>query len=234
MDRLTPFCSDQLYFDFRSLSSNPRDHRLSLELVAVQREKIDGWLALLHRSGLEPVSIGIDDDWPGLNLLPAPQQRALSLSRRWSTFLLTTLVLVMGVTAWYLPLLKQQRILQALQNQVVILSSAVKDVELIKSEIENLRRSSRQLIEARSTTRPVVDILLELTNLLSDDTWLHHLQIKADEIVLTGETKSEAALLVRLERSPMFKQVSFDSPLARISGSLYTRFHLSALLQEDR
>jgi len=107
-------------------------------------------------------------------------------------------------------------------------------VKRFQREIEGLRHSSQRLIEVRQTTRPVVDIVLELTNLLSNDSWLRHLQIGSGEVVIAGETREEDELLKRMERSPMFEQVRFLSPLKKIPGSLYTRFHLSAALQRDR
>jgi general secretion pathway protein L len=80
MDRLTPFSADQVYFDFRILSSGPHNQRLSLELAVVQRERVDDWLELLRRSGLVPRSIGIiDGGWPGLDLLPPQLRQAPSL-----------------------------------------------------------------------------------------------------------------------------------------------------------
>jgi len=234
MNRLTPFSTEQVYFDFRILSSEPQNQSLSLELAVVQRERVDGWLTLLKRSGFVPRSIGIDNGWHGLNLLLPQLQQALSLKSIWPTFLLATLVLVLGTTAWYLPLLKQQQRLQTFRSQVANLAPQVEEMKKLHWEIEELRTSSQQLIDIRRTTRPIVDIVLELTNLLPNDSWLRHLQVKTGEIVMTGETKREADLLVHLERSPMFKQVRFVSPLTRIPGSPYTRFHLSAALQGDQ
>jgi len=77
-----------------------------------------------------------------------------------------------------------------------------------------------------------VDILLELTNLHSDGSWVRSLKISAREIEIRGETRDAAALVTQLERSPMFENTELHGPVVKIRGSFYETYHIRMRLAE--
>ena len=59
MDRLTPFSADAVYYDYFILKRLPAKNQIYLILVAVKKEVVDYYLALLKRIGVRPRGIEI-------------------------------------------------------------------------------------------------------------------------------------------------------------------------------
>ena len=59
MDRLTPFSADAVYYDYYILKRFPVKNQVYLMLVAVKKEVVDYYLALLKRIGVRPRGIEI-------------------------------------------------------------------------------------------------------------------------------------------------------------------------------
>ncbi len=59
MDRLTPFSADAVYYDYYILKRLPAKNQIYLILVAVKKEVVDYYLALLRRIGVRPRGIEI-------------------------------------------------------------------------------------------------------------------------------------------------------------------------------
>jgi len=73
-----------------------------------------------------------------------------------------------------------------------------------------------------------IALIDEMSRILPDDTWLTRVDIAGREIQVQGQSLSAAALIELLEKSPVFENVRFRSPVTQVPRTEAERFHLSA------
>ncbi len=110
--------------------------------------------------------------------------------------------------------------------------SQLKDKErlnIVEAEIEGLkehafalrkleglamvRRALAGVLESQKGYVPRADILLELSRLLPENTWIEDLSIKGETFEMTGFTTSLAKIMFILENSPIFSNVELVPPV---------------------
>ena len=146
--------------------------------------------------------------------------------------MLWALVLGLLAAALVSPLLQKQAWVETLNADVVKARRQANQVMDLREEVQQTLASARYVLDRRLQTRPVVDVLKEVTRLLPDDTWLQQLELKVDKLQLRGESAQALGLIGRLEASPLFQEVVFLSPVVQVPGKKQERFHLSARVTE--
>lgn len=145
-------------------------------------------------------------------------------------FFMTALSLTLAYLALHIPLWKYQESIETLQSEVQTLAvEAEPALQLIES-VSQRHQVLDNLTDYKRRVYPMADVLLELTNLAPDNTWLKSLERTDNKLILRGESKQTSTFIERLERSPMFYNVDNSSPPVAIPGTLYERFHLSITL----
>jgi hypothetical protein len=144
--------------------------------------------------------------------------------------LLTVLVLLLAYLVVQVPLWKYQQTAQRLQTDVQTLTVEAEPTLRLLEQLTERQQSLLKMIEYRRRHYPMSDVLLELTNLAPDNTWLKRLEHSDNQLILHGESKRASEFIERLERSPMFAEVDLLSPMVALSGSLYQQFYLSVTL----
>lgn len=143
---------------------------------------------------------------------------------------LTGLVFALAYLAMQIPIWKYQQTKETLQAEVKTLTAEAESSLQLIDNLNQRHQSLENLIDYKSKIHTMADILLELTNLAPDDTWLKSFERVDSKLVLRGESKQTSTFMERIELSPMFQNISSVSPTVVIPGSLYERFHLSATL----
>jgi general secretion pathway protein L len=93
--------------------------------------------------------------------------------------------------------------------------------------VETLTKSKRE-------TPQIVEIWEELTKILPDDSWLTDLSVDGSVIKMTGfARKSAASLVALLEKSKLFSEPSFLSPVVRVPGQSGERFEIQFRLRAE-
>jgi general secretion pathway protein L len=99
MDRQTPFVASQVYYGARVTHRDPVREKIDVEVAAVPRTAIDGWLNDLRAAGLSIQSMVAADDlgkiYAPIELMPANAKP----ERRWSMVQRLNLVLFLGALA---------------------------------------------------------------------------------------------------------------------------------------
>jgi general secretion pathway protein L len=74
----------------------------------------------------------------------------------------------------------------------------------------------------------VIHVLDALTHLMPDGTWLYQFELNGKEVLMQGESPASSTLIGLLETSPLFRNVTYRSPVTpnRVTGA--ERFNLSA------
>lgn len=226
MDRLTPFDSDQVYYDYRLLEGRGKGDRLHMELVLCRREPIQAWLEWLKAAGAPVERIAWPQAWVSANLLPEalrPRRggRLLTLGS-----LLTLIAVLLMVAALVGPIWQKTEILAQLDSELNSLKGQAKEVNKLREAIEAAHKGSNAVLERKSSQAAMIDLLRELTDRLPDGTWVENLEFQGNEVQIRGESTQSAALIGLLENAPAFSGVTFRSPVTQARNGEGERFHI--------
>lgn len=232
MDRHTPFKADHVHFDYRITGRDAQSRTLGLQLVVVPKNRLTSAVEHAERFGLRLDSVDVIQDGGdppatmGVNLLPREKRTQRSRFRaRLNAALATAAVLLLGLLMWQSLSLKQQRV-EALEARVAEARETAMEVARLRQELEQAVRSANFLVRKKERHPELVDVLLEVTRLLPDDTWLQRFQMDEGEVQLYGESSSASRLISVLGESPMLKQASFISPVTTNTQTGDERFNL--------
>jgi general secretion pathway protein L len=236
LDRHTPFKSDQAYYDYVIDNKSAPQGLVNVSIYAVAKSFINKLLDIVEPFGLEPPEIMIAanmeaaDPFSGqarIRLCHDESSASVVLSNKLQ-MALSVVLCCLTVAALFIPLLKMDATVSELRER---LNTARKDVEEInktRSDINAYVQKLHSLKEEKSSTSNVVDVLLELTSILPDDTWLENVALKDGGVTMQGQSASATELIRLLESSAIFSKAKFESPVVQLPGGLAERFNIRA------
>ncbi len=233
LDRYTPFTADQVYFSVKPIAKEASG-LIKTVLILTPRDEMDLIYQELKAWDVKPKLVDFEGEansfkytdttynllrdvlrikgWQAKYILPA------FLSVMTLLFLLATLALPVYLTGQQIDSLKAQ------------LKPLTKDtlwVENQQSEIDSIYDKTVSLIAKKKGTPSVIELINTLTELLTDDTWLTHLQLKSRKLQIQGQSPAASTLIGVLEASPLFKNARFVSPLTQDKKTGLERFQIS-------
>lgn len=128
------------------------------------------------------------------------------------------------------PLWQKREVAIALAAPLAHAQQRAHVVEGLKQEQARVLDEYNHPGEAKLARPPVVAMLEEISRLLPDNTWLQQLDIKAQEISLQGNTTGSSRLINLFEKSRLFADAQFNSPLVKAPGG-EERFQLAAAIR---
>ncbi len=237
--RRSPFTEDQVYFDYRVRHRDSRNRTMSVDLMLAPRRLVDPLLAQLSRLDLAPNVVSVDSGTPGevlpINLLPKEQRhyrnRTLPGRMQAAMIVAAAVLVALAVAA---PLVKKSLLLSELEPELAAAVAEVRDSDRLSDQVRRLAAGMQFLVEQKRSGLSVLRTIDELTRSLPDNTWIQRLDINKDRIQLQGQSSSAPLLISILEGSPLFRNVTFQSPVTQVPNTDEERFHLSAdLALED-
>lgn len=237
MDRRTPFAADQIYFDYLLDREDKENHQLHIQLYITPRQQVDRLLAILGGLGINPDTLAIAGPRQnsGLNLLPPEQRQVTSVnqSHTLTAFLaLSAFALLLAVL--YLPLLEQEDSLKHLEADIAGSKEVVAKLQGVKLQKDALLEKAGFLATKRNNYIPVIDLLLELTRIIPDDTALNRFYLADGKIQLQGESANASQMIQSIESSEMLTDVKFSAPVIYNEASRKDKFSISAQLSGTR
>lgn len=232
MDRQTPFRAEEVYFDHRVVGRDRDAGQLRVELFVTPRAALDRDLERLATRGLAPSGVDVETDGmpSGLNLLP-PERRHRMVNRRARVNLwlaLAAVLLLAGVMAQ--SILLRQHQLEEVQAAIDEVRKEAMRVQQVRGQIEDASEAAGFMVARRATAEPLVTVLLEVTRLLPDDTYLDRLMIEGDSVQMQGKSHNAQQLIELVNQSPLFADASFRGPTRLDSRSQREIFDLSATI----
>jgi len=152
-----------------------------------------------------------------LNLLPADLRPSGS---RWlwiPSAALGAAVLLLALALGLFPRLDNARYLASLNAEIARVAPAANRATALDRQIEIARRNTLQLDDLRARTKADMDVLNEMTRILTPPAWLNLLEINLTQVTLAGETAQAAPLLHTIDASPLFKGSEFVIPPSRVN-----------------
>ncbi len=236
LDRHTPFSADQVHYTARVVKALPGD-RIRVEFVLVLKALLDECLDRLSEAGLSPHRVTIrspeGEPLPDIDLLPAERQPR---SRRWQRRLnygLAMVALGLLIAAMTLPIVHQRRTIAQLERMVRQTRQAADEARRLQQQVTTLQRQARFVLDRKQASRPLIEVLEELSRRLPNDTWLTGLHYREGKLQIDGKSATAAKLVELLENSPYFRNVHFVSPITQDRLSGLERFRISMDVKRD-
>ncbi len=236
MDRLTPYATWQVYFDYRVTARRRSRGQIRVELLVAPRAWLDAVLQQLQTSGVCPRRVtlcragaeGLAPRGLPFNLMPLSRgMHRPSRDSLLSAFLSGSLVTLL--LAWlFLPLYLQQKAVDALRPEIAGLQLQAAETRRLQDEIEQLQAQASFLAQRRSALPTALDLIHELTQILPDEAWLQQLEFSEQRVSLMGFATSTAQVVQALEASPLLSDVQFRSPVQPLPQGDGERYHLTA------
>lgn len=230
MERHTPFHAENVYFSYRPTARDPKQRKLDVDLLVVQKPLVDEALSVIGDWELQfSPDAGFGDD-RGFTFLPRDYRAPTTKGLNRALIVLNVLALV---AAAMIPIYQQERYIDALQARADRARAAAMASVEVQDRIRALEQR-RALFEQAKSGPSAVEVIEELTRVMPDGTWLHRLDFKNGEVQFQGLSDAASALIGVVESSTMFQQARFGSPITRDVRSGKERFNISAKLEAKR
>jgi general secretion pathway protein L len=227
LDRLTPFAPAEVYFDARIVGAVARGTKVDVELALCRRRAVADWLERLREGRAPAARLSWTGAWPAANLLPRDQRAKPSRFGSLLTQVLAAGVLLLLAAVLVSPLWQAQRAEESLSAQLRNVRGAAQEVAEVREALERARLGSVEVLNRKREQPRMTDLLLELTDLLPDGTWVQTLNVREGEVDIRGESDQATALIGMLERGPGISAVRFRSPVMQVASTGQERFHIS-------
>lgn len=206
MDRQTPFKADQVYFDQRIARRDQRQGQLVVELAAVPRPLLDAGLGLAQRFKLQLHGIdGPHERQPGLlagfNLLPESQRVQRADRQKRINWILAVALVALVFTAMSQHLQARRAAVQVLREEVEADERAAAQVRDLEAQVRDAIVGAGFLADRKCNTPQVVNVMLELTERLPDDTWLERLSFVSRQVQIQGQSAEANRLISVLQNA---------------------------------
>lgn len=231
--RLTPFSTDQVYYDYRILDRDKGQEKIKLELVLVLRNQVDDMLARLNDLNIKPDRVISSSMNPGspFNLLPAKLKVTAGKQHRVGLYLALASCMLF-IASFYTPLLIQEQWINEIEAQLKQERAAAIAANKLLQKRQQLLEQVNFLVTRKQASLGHLEIINVLSSELPDDTWLLRLSL-ADELTqITGESGNVSSLVQKLEGLPYFNKVEFKSPTTRNNRTDKEKFNLSMNIAE--
>ncbi len=236
LDRHTPFHPDQAYFDYRARVCPDAPASIQVDLLVAPRKTVDDLVRQVSGTGFKLSGVVLADDFSPpdsgfRNLLPGAggaQPPARHLKQRLAFLALATLLTIALLA---IPVWQKRGAAIALLDPVARARQAAQEADARRTHLTRLVEQHDLLPNMKWNSPSVTAMIEELTKLLPDDTFVMQFDFDGKTVQIMGETASSTGLVEPIERSPLFKDVAFKSPLTKIQGSAFDRFHLGANIE---
>ena len=236
MDRFTPFEHGQVYFAHKVTRRDAGTAQMTVQLVVVLRSLVDQVLTALDECGLEVSAITMAGDKSGANadlwnLLPMERRPRSDLRKRSLPLSLTAASAVLLMGALTLPLLHQQSVLRALEQEIETVRPAAMAVAETKDLITALQQQQGFFANQRLASPTIVSLMNEVTRVIPDNTWLVRFEVRGSTLRLQGESESASSLIALLEASDLVEDAAFSSPVTKNPRTGNDRFVIEGRVQ---
>jgi Tfp pilus assembly protein PilN len=152
------------------------------------------------------------------NLLPPELRKGSSRIRLIPTFVLgSLLLLLMGAIGAYSSY-ENNRYLKVLQGEIKKLEPAARKLDSLDKKITESQARAQFLQEYKKHSREDLDALNELTKLVAPPGYLQSVEVRRNQIIISGEVDAAANLVKVIDSSPLFEGSEFTMAPTRVQG----------------
>lgn len=232
MSRRTPFRAEDVHYAYRVLDRMPQRAELLVRLLVAPRRRLDPLLSRLSRLDLTPTWMLAEEASGDAGLVFLP--RGFRAPR---TRLITTGLLVLNAAALsalaIIPVHQQAEALRVLGQRLGAARERANAVMAYERRLSELKHERSYLVSQRAAFPPMVMVLEEASRLLPAGTWLTRLEVRDRQVHLHGYSDHPSALISRIQRSTLFADPRFASPVLQDTAMGSERFHIRVRLRRS-
>lgn len=229
LDRLTPFNPGDVLYNCGIIARDATKKSLRAWLSATPGMSVEKALGLLGTT--PPRTVKSDKAPPAEGepmLLRYTNEYASGKHRIPWALIVLNVALFAGAIAIHLSNRKLE--MDTLEAALVEARQQADEAIKLRESAEQLRMEVFTVRDKRMASPLAVAVLNDLTNRLGDDTWLQRFEINDGKLRVYGVAKSASPLIAKLEASPHFADVRFESSVTRDAASDGERFSIMAQL----
>lgn len=224
--RITPFTVEDLFWRWDGRLKTGDKSRTSVTLTMVPKAVLAAALEMVANAGIRPRYIEIG---------PAQRPRLLAMddaagysAGRGLTRVLSATCAGLAVVALVLPIVLQQRALNATNRAIDDLQPAIRQVEALRRGITADGAGREVLAQELQRTGDLLQIVATITRILPDDTYLTDFALRDRHMTLGGRSAAAARLITSLSADPAIREAAFAAPVTRIEGATTDVFSIRA------
>jgi general secretion pathway protein L len=237
MERLTTFREDEVFYAHRVTEVDRAEKRIGVVITVAPRVAVESALEMLRGCGIKVQIVTVDAENRAIdltqNLVESPAVKVAAHGAIRLVGALTAIALCLGAALVYLEFRQQAELIAAYEEQVAQTRAAAADAEQLREQLVNLIDRSSYVAQRKIRQPLLNEVMNETTRTLPDNTWVAQLQLRGDQLTITGYSAAASNLIEALEASPMFSQVKFTSPITPDPKLGVERFMLSASVEPE-
>ena len=231
MDRQTPFRADQVYYDFHVVGRDAAAKQITVDMALVPRSVVEAELVAIDPAG---VPLDVVDAAQGnagrmgFNLLP-PEARAPrgDLWLRVSFGLAAVVLVLLGVVMAQ-SLANREAALEQLRIVADRERTEAQSVAQLRTSLKDAIEGANFLAEKKRSRPPVIDVLLDVTKRLPNDTWLQRFSMNGTQVQLQGQAREASALIGVLQKSPLLEAPALQGAITPDARTSKEQFLIAA------
>lgn len=230
IDRQTPFAAADVHFDCEVIEASAS--QLRMRLAVVPRKIVDQEALRFTDQGIrfDRIAVGDEDDSrpPRLDLKVGFEEPVKGRSFADAVnALMAAAACALIVATGYLIVDERLAAADELGAQVAGARRAADEVATLEKEVGTLRKDLMFFADRKRRQPMTLSILVELTRILPDHTWLSELQFRGDEVRMAGFSAAAAELIALVDGSEMFFEPRFRSPVTQDTVTGKERFNMT-------
>jgi general secretion pathway protein L len=235
MDRQTPFTADQVYYDYVISDRDKQARTLEVSLILAPIDRLSYALNLLNLNEIRINAISPCEEesaiFNRINLLPPELRKKPQKGYRLINYFLLLTFSLLLLANLALPVWQKSTYTKALETELADFKRQSAETVTLREKVDQAKLENRFLEIKKIDSLQMLQILNELTMVIPDDTWISNFELRDKTIHLHGQSLASAALIPLIDASPLFRNVTFRSPVTQNKQNNTERFHISAELE---
>jgi general secretion pathway protein L len=236
MDRLTPFRSEDVYFDYRIVGRDPVAGQVQVQIAVARRDVVDAKVERLRSYGGNVQGVTVQDDAASatpLELLPHElRAQGDAGTGRFLVPGLATLAGALFFVALLYPIWIKREAVVALHPILAKAEQEAHSTDVVRSALEKQVTDYNFLASRKQGSWPALAFIEEVSRLLPDNTWVNQMDVKTAgknrEVQVTGETASASKLIEIFEQSSVLQNAAPKGAVTKGSTPGTERFMIVA------
>jgi Tfp pilus assembly protein PilN len=163
---------------------------------------------------------GFDKEMPPVNLLSSVKSIQKKKIRPTTVIPVVAVALLIVIVYLFVPFLLSRGELRRINEEFAILQPAKVEVEKLQEDLQEIEKRMEQLESISGGGAQGLHLLKELTEILPHETWLSEFRYRGGKVEIAGYSSSASTLIVLIENSPLFTEVTFSAPVTVVEKNV--------------
>lgn len=241
LDKYVPFSADQVQISYKINNENMDENKLLLDLAVIPKQKLTEVLNTCDEKSIALDGIDINmlpndltPSFLGVNLLPKENRK---LKNNFNLKLNAALILVLMGLIYFVMHTSIENKRQKIETLTEINSELQKQArtsKLLKKDLKTVIVSSKFLQNKKNDHPKIVAMLLDVTSILPDSTYITKMKVNQNELEISGQSDNANILIPKLDKSINWYAPLLKGPITPDPVTKKERFTIKADIKEPQ